>query len=165
VILDAMAERGQASIPLPDSGALPGDVQAFLRSTADALDRTTTLLLRAVAAAAATDQTVAHDVRDRFLTTRRAALRTLLDRAVARGEIPDERTTPRIDFVYGSLWYRLIFDVGPLDYAWADDTAAAITAITLRCEEASLSDPRKGQARGRGPGLPGHILPVLGGPE
>ncbi|WP_230202827.1 TetR/AcrR family transcriptional regulator [Parafrankia discariae] len=132
VILDAMVERGQLGIPLPDSGSLPDDVHAFLRSTIDALDGTTALLLRAVAAAAATDQAVAHDVRDRFLITRRAALETLLDRAVARGEIPDEYTTQLVDFVYGSLWYRLIFDVGPLDHRWADKTAAAITSITRR---------------------------------
>ncbi|OHV55389.1 TetR/AcrR family transcriptional regulator [Pseudofrankia sp. BMG5.36] len=129
VILDAMAERGQETIPLPDNGTLPSDLRAFLRSTVESADHTTVRLLRAVAAAAATDQAVAHDVRDRFLVTRRAALGTLLDRAVARGELPDEHTTPLLDFVYGSLWYRLIFDVGPLDHTWADETVAAITAI------------------------------------
>jgi hypothetical protein len=30
-----------------------------------------------------------------------------------------------IDMVYGSLWYRLIFAVGPLDYGWADEMATA----------------------------------------
>ncbi|WP_242666256.1 MULTISPECIES: TetR/AcrR family transcriptional regulator [Parafrankia] len=130
VILAAMVEHGQVSIPLPDSGDLPGDLRAFLRSTIDALDGTTALLLRAVAAAAATDQAVADGVRDRFLHTRRAALGTLLDRAVARGEIPDEHTTSLVDFVYGSLWYRLIFGIGRLDHRWADETATAITAIT-----------------------------------
>jgi hypothetical protein len=28
--------------------------------------------------------------------------------------------------VYGSMWYRLIFRVGPLDYTWADAIADAI---------------------------------------
>jgi hypothetical protein len=32
-----------------------------------------------------------------------------------------------VDFVYGSLWYRLIFEVGPLDYGWADAVAIAIS--------------------------------------
>ncbi|CAO5179355.1 TetR family transcriptional regulator [Frankia sp. AiPs1] len=147
VILDAMVERGQASIPLPDSGSLPGDAHAFLRSTVDALDRTTVLLLRAVAAAAATDRAVAHDVRDRFLTARRAALGTLLDRAVARGEIPDDRAAPLVDFVYGSLWYRLIFDIGPLDHSWADETAAAITASPRRPPLSTRGASSEGRAR------------------
>jgi hypothetical protein len=32
-----------------------------------------------------------------------------------------------IDLVYGSMWYRLIFETGPLDYTWADAVATAIT--------------------------------------
>ena len=28
--------------------------------------------------------------------------------------------------IYGSMWYRLIFLVGPLDYTWADAIAVAI---------------------------------------
>ena len=38
----------------------------------------------------------------------------------------NERVPLAIDMVYGTLWYRLIFDVGPLDYSWADEMATAI---------------------------------------
>ena len=33
-----------------------------------------------------------------------------------------------LDLIYGSLWYRLIFRTGPLDYQWADQVAAAIAS-------------------------------------
>jgi AcrR family transcriptional regulator len=126
VVLEALAERSHRAIPLPDTGSLGGDLRAFLCATVDAADPTTVRLLRAVAAEAAADQHVAQIVRDRSLVTRRAALGELLERAVDRGEVTREHAVMTIDLVYGSLWYRLIFDVGPLDHGWADAVAAAI---------------------------------------
>lgn len=132
VVLDALAERGRQTIPLPDTGSLEQDLRAFLRATVDSADATTVRLLRTVAAAAAADEAVAIEVRDRFLATRRAELHQLLARAVARGAITSELAGLAIDLVYGSMWYRLIFHVGPLDYTWADATSTAIGArLTL----------------------------------
>ena len=128
LLLDALAERGQQTIPLPDTGTLHGDLRTFLRATVDSADDTTVRLLHHLAAAAASDQTVADQVRDRFLVTRRAALGQLLHRAVARGEVTSGYAALAVDLVYGSLWYRLIFRVGPLDYTWADQVASAIAS-------------------------------------
>jgi hypothetical protein len=69
---------------------------------------------------------VADQVRDRFLVTRRQDLGQLLQRAVTRGEITAGYAELAVDLVYGSLWYRLIFNIAPLDYGWADALAAAI---------------------------------------
>lgn len=126
VVLDALAERGQQTIPLPDTGTLRGDLRDFLRATADSADPATVRLLRSIAAAAASDETAAHQVRDRFLATRRADLGQVLQRAAARGEIDRDYAPMALDLIYGSMWYRLIFRVGPLDYRWADTVAAAI---------------------------------------
>jgi AcrR family transcriptional regulator len=126
VVLEALAERSRRTIPLPDTGSLGGDLRAFLRATVDAADPTTVQLLHAVAAGAASDPQVAAEVRDRFLVVRRTALGELLTRAVSRGEMASEGVPLTIDMVYGSLWYRLIFAVGPLDYGWADEVATAI---------------------------------------
>jgi AcrR family transcriptional regulator len=126
VVLEALADRGQRTIPLPDTGSLPGDLRAFLHATVASGDDTTVRLLRALAAEAAADQRVAELVRDQFLATRRSALGELLQRAVARGEVTDEYAAIAVDLVYGSLWYRLIFEVAPLDLAWADAVADAI---------------------------------------
>jgi AcrR family transcriptional regulator len=126
VVLDALAERGQQTIPLPDTGTLPGDLRAFLRATVDSADPATRRLLHTIAAAAASDESTADQVRDRFLATRRAALGQILERAVSRGEIAGDYGALALDLIYGSMWYRLIFRVGPLDYTWADAIAVAI---------------------------------------
>lgn len=126
VVLDALAEYGEQTIPLPDRGNLRDDLRLFLRSTVDSADPVTRQLLHTIAAAAASDEAVAVQVRDRFIATRRAAVGELLDRAVARGEITRAFAATAVDLVYGSLWYRLIFEVGELDYGWADSVAAAI---------------------------------------
>lgn len=126
VVLDALAERGQQTIPLPDTGTLREDLRTFLRATVDSADPVTVRLLYHLAAAAAADETVAVQIRDRFLSTRRTALARLLDRAAGRGEITPGYAALALDLVYGTLWYRLIFRTGPLDYSWADDLAAAI---------------------------------------
>ncbi len=126
VILDALAQRGQQTIPLPDTGTLRDDLRAFLRATVDSADPATRQLLHAIASAAASDETTADQVRDRFLATRRAALGQILERAVSRGEIARDYSALAIDLIYGSMWYRLIFRVGPLDYTWADAVAVAI---------------------------------------
>ena len=129
VVLDAMVDRGQQTVPLPDTGTLAGDLRAFLHATADSLDLGTARLLQSLAAAAAADEDTAIAIRDRFLAARRAALGQLLQRAAGRGEIDPGRAGLALDFVYGSLWYRLIFRVGPVDHQWADDVAAAIAAM------------------------------------
>jgi hypothetical protein len=90
----------------------------------DSANPTTVGLLHTIAAA---DAAVAFEVRDRFLSTRRADLRQLLERGADRGEIAPDLVGLAVDFVYGSLWYRLIFQVGPLDDTWADEVATAIT--------------------------------------
>jgi AcrR family transcriptional regulator len=126
VVLDALAERGEQTIPLPSTGTLREDLRAFLRATVDSVDPATRRLLRAIAAAAASDEATADQVRDRFLATRRAALGQILERAVSRGEITGDYSALALDLIYGSLWYRLIFRFGPLDYTWADAMALAI---------------------------------------
>jgi AcrR family transcriptional regulator len=120
LLLEALAERGERTIPLPDTGSLATDLRRFLRATARSGDETTRRILRALAAEAAADEDTAALIRDKFLVRRRAALGELLERAVARGELTRADAAIALDLIYGSLWYRLIFDVGTLDNRWAD---------------------------------------------
>jgi AcrR family transcriptional regulator len=126
IVLEALAERGDETIPLPDEGSLEADLRAFLRSTVASGDAPTRRILRALAAEAAVNQDFADLMRESFLERRRAALRQLLERAVGRGELSNAEATVALDLVYGSLWYRLIFGVGSIDDAWADAVAGAI---------------------------------------
>lgn len=59
----------------------------------------------------------------------RSPASTVLDRAARRREIPQNVATETLlDLAFGSLWYRLIFDIGPLDQAWADAVTTSLTA-------------------------------------
>jgi AcrR family transcriptional regulator len=130
VVLEALGGYGDEVIPVPDTGSLAGDLRAFLRATAKALDPATRQLLRALAAGAASDPAFAETVRRQFLARRRTALAAILERAAARGELAEDRVTTVVDLVFGSLWYRLIFDVGSLDRPWADGITDAIARPT-----------------------------------
>jgi hypothetical protein len=79
-----------------------------------------------VAAATVADPAAAEQIRDRFLAARRGDLRQLLQRGVDRAELSPGRADLALDLVYGSMWYRLIFRTGPLDYAWAEAVADEI---------------------------------------
>jgi AcrR family transcriptional regulator len=126
VLLEALAELGDEAIPIPDTGGLPADLREFMRATADALDPSTRRVLRALATEAAADLRFAETMRDQFLARRRAALATVLERGVERGELSPERAALALDFVFGTLWYRLIFSIAPLDRSWADAVTDAI---------------------------------------
>jgi AcrR family transcriptional regulator len=150
VVLDAMAEYGQQAVPLPGTGTLLGDLREFLRATADSADPPTVSVLRHLAAAAAADEGEAIQIRDRFLARRRAALGELLDRAAARGEIEAGYAALARDLIYGSLWYRLVFRVGPVDHAWAEDVAAMIAGRTSPGTLGTIDPADRSPADGHG---------------
>jgi AcrR family transcriptional regulator len=126
VVLDALAERSLRTIAVPDEGSLRADLQVFLHATVSSADETTRHLLLVLAAEAASDPERAVLIRDRFLAVRRAALSQLLNRAITRGELEPRQAPVALDLIYGSLWYRLIFAVGDLDDAWANDVAQLV---------------------------------------
>lgn len=128
VVLEALAQYGEESIPVPDRGSLAADLRTFLRATADSLDPPTQQLLRSLASAAAADERFAGTVREQFLARRRDALAAVLARAVERGELTDRQATTTLDLVFGALWYRLIFRVGALDRSWAKAVTDAVAS-------------------------------------
>jgi AcrR family transcriptional regulator len=132
VLLEALAERGEREIPVPDTGDLARDLRTFMRATARALEPRMRRVLRALAAQAAGDPAAGERIRDAFLFRRRAALASVLRPAVERGQLPAERADIALDIVFGSLWYRLLFPVGPLDRKWADSIADAVAGLAAR---------------------------------
>jgi AcrR family transcriptional regulator len=128
VVLEVLAERGQETIAVPDRGSLDADLRAFLHATAASATVPTLRLLRLIASEAAQDQASALVVRERFVDERRAALRIVLSRAVQRGELDGTRIELLTDLIYGSLWYRVVFAIAPLDDAWADGIVDVVVA-------------------------------------
>jgi AcrR family transcriptional regulator len=129
VLLDALAGRAGADIPVPDTGTLRGDLEAFLRATFRAAGNPhTASALRHTMAEAQRDPHSREHMRD-FLAGRRRVLSSLLERARDRGETaPAADLDLIVDQAYGVLWYRVLAGHTPLDDAQATALARALSA-------------------------------------
>ncbi|WP_052706412.1 TetR/AcrR family transcriptional regulator [Streptomyces rubellomurinus] len=127
VLLDALTDRADQDVTGPDTGDLRADLRTFVATTFDAAQRDTTAsALRAVAREAARDPHLAELMRS-FTAARRDALRELLARGRARGELgPDADLDLIADQVYGVFWYRFLLGHAPLDAATADRLATTL---------------------------------------
>jgi hypothetical protein len=66
-----------------------------------------------------------------FTAVRRSALRALLERGRAAGEVPaDADLDMLVDMAYGVLYYRLLIGHSPLDEKAARSLAAELTRPT-----------------------------------
>jgi AcrR family transcriptional regulator len=125
VLLEAMIERANLTVPVPDTGSLRSDLHTFLGDTFRAAGNNAAAL-RGVIAEAQRDQHTATMLSE-FVAQRRAALLELFTRAISRGELPaDAAVDLLIDQAYGVLWYRMLTGRGSLD---ADAAAELATAL------------------------------------
>ncbi|MFJ8626097.1 TetR/AcrR family transcriptional regulator [Kitasatospora sp. NPDC093550] len=124
VLLDALADRADQDVHGPDTGTLRTDLRAFVATTFDAAQRSTTAsALRTLAREAARDPHLA-DLMRTFTAARRTALRELLSRGLERGELAADADLDLIvDQVYGVFWYRFLLGHAPLDPTTAERLA------------------------------------------
>jgi AcrR family transcriptional regulator len=129
VVAEAMARGARAIVPARDTGSFSGDLISFLAdSFAGLQDPGISRALRQLASAAVRDEHVA-EVLTEFTAQRRAALRTLLERGVASGDIAASADLDMLaDLAYGVLWYRLLIAHAPLDADAARGLAAHLIA-------------------------------------
>jgi AcrR family transcriptional regulator len=128
VLADALARHARVVVPDRDTGSFTGDLTAFLTDTfAGLADEGLAGRLRQIVAAAQQDEHVAHVLAD-FTAIRRVALRAILERGRASGELaPDADLDMLADMVYGVLYYRLLVGHAPLDAAAARTLTAELT--------------------------------------
>jgi AcrR family transcriptional regulator len=125
VVLDALLDLASTRIVVPDEGSLSDDLIAFLRATFRQRGQRPVLI--GLMAEAILDPAFATQFRDRFLFSRRGALRSILRRAAERGEVATELDLELlIDVVYGVLWYRLLLDHAPISEAAGQQLAALV---------------------------------------
>ena len=101
----------------PDTGSLRGDIATVFRLTYDAaIDRKTATFAPRLLAESADDDEFHALFREALIDPRRAALRSILERAIARGELrPDVNPELVIDMFAGPVIYRLLIDGGRLE--------------------------------------------------
>jgi len=95
LVADAIAHwrKGRGPAEPPDTGSLHGDIDALVSAVPDytASDLSTVKVIVGVATAAMHDPVLAAALDDLVLSTPRHIIRSVLDRAVARGELPPGR--------------------------------------------------------------------------
>jgi hypothetical protein len=131
VLLEALAVKADLFVPIPDEGTYAEDLRLFLVASFALGSRPAVAdALRALMAQAQVDPEFRPRLQP-FLRSRRDALRVLVDRANARGDLPAIPSPDTVaDLVFGTLWYRLLATDQPLDEHLADELVAVLTGRT-----------------------------------
>jgi AcrR family transcriptional regulator len=128
VVADALARHARVVVPVRDTGSFAGDLAAFFTDSFAGLENEVLAdRLRQIVAEAQRDEHVARVLAD-FTAVRRAALRALLERGRAAGELAaDADLDMLVDMAYGVLYYRLLVRHAPLDEKAGRSLAAELT--------------------------------------
>jgi AcrR family transcriptional regulator len=132
LVADAVRERAQQLVPVPDTGTLAGDLRALARSIAGNIGSDVgTRMARTLIAAAVVSDEIAATQRE-FWAERFALTGAIVERAIARGELPP-RTDARfvLETLIGPLYVRLLLTGEPIDAKFADRAAASAAAGAL----------------------------------
>lgn len=110
LLLEALTSVADLWVPTDDSGSYASDLRRFLETTfALGEDRRVVEVLRGMMAESLLDSGFAERFREGFLRRRREALRSVLDRAQQRGDLPPEPAPDTVlDLVFGLVWYRAL---------------------------------------------------------
>lgn len=122
LVLDAVRELTDAHVPTPDTGSVEGDLVAVVERYVEVLNTPLGVALARLLADAAPDPQLRRAVHDGLVVRRQRALRAILERGVASGEIrPD--AVGDLDLVLelgtAALLHRLLVSDQPLDRAYA----------------------------------------------
>jgi AcrR family transcriptional regulator len=146
LVADATRARSEGAVPIPDTGSLHGDLQAFARAIARNLGSDVGgKMIRTMVAASVTS----HDVQARtpqFWAERLALAAEIIERATTRGELPKNADANLIiETLIGPLYVRLLLTGEPIDAALADRVAQLVTtgATTVQLEANPRSKSRQ----------------------
>jgi AcrR family transcriptional regulator len=115
LVVDAFLQRCRDHVVSPDTGTLRGDLLQLYRALL-AKFRRDGLATQAFVAEQHRHPELAATFRAAFLNERRAAMREVLERGVARGELPAQADLDLLGDVGSALmWHRLTISGAPLD--------------------------------------------------
>jgi AcrR family transcriptional regulator len=116
LVLDAVRSRGPAQLTPPDTGTLRGDIVATLGAMAEGIGGQDAALMAGVLRAMRSTPDLACCVRAEVLEKKRYIGRTLVARAVARGELPPD-ADPEVWHEVGAslMFFRILVTGEPVD--------------------------------------------------
>jgi len=128
LVLDAVVHRCAEHIISPDTGSLHGDLVELFEALLVKFRRDGSIL-RAFAAATAKSADLADTFQRTFLDERRSAMRDVLARGVARGELPADADLELLgDLGSALMWHRLAISGAPL----SDDLPQRLADVVCR---------------------------------
>jgi AcrR family transcriptional regulator len=115
LVIDALLAHSQLQLPIPDTGTLRQDLVAFADSLAAYLDTPFGAALARSMAGAADDPALA-EIREEFWHSRFDLAQIMIDRAVTRGELPEDADPALIlETLIAPLHFRALLTRQPLD--------------------------------------------------
>jgi AcrR family transcriptional regulator len=140
---DAVVDTIVTAEPTPDTGSLEGDLTRVAESWVRLANiRRVGRTLAHFIAEVQSDPDLGVAWRERFVDRIRMERRPIIDRAIARGEIPAGSDAELImDLLYGPLYHRYLNGHLPLDGSFARSVARMVAAAAL--DGAAASDPRR----------------------
>src|SRR5215216_4422512 len=115
-------------IKVPDTGSSRADLVALMQRAVEVYSGSVEAgVMPSLVDAMSRDVVLARSVREEFLATRRAALRAVLERGVARGDLRAVLDLElALDVLGGPLFYRLLITGGAIDRKLADGVVELI---------------------------------------
>jgi AcrR family transcriptional regulator len=116
LLLDALLDRGERRVPIPDTGSLREDLLTVARQiVASVAPPEIDAAIRAFAADPSTDSKLVEAARH-FWEVRFSLLGSMVERAIERGELPDgTEPKPLIEALLGAIYLRMLVTREPLD--------------------------------------------------
>jgi AcrR family transcriptional regulator len=127
-LVSATVAQLVSEITLPDTGSTRDDLLALMHKAVTVYSGSLEAgVMPGLVDAMSRDPELARTVREGFLAGRRAGLRSVLERGVARGELTaDMDFELALDVLGGPLFYRLLVTGGPIDERLAHGVAELI---------------------------------------
>ena len=124
--LDAYLEDMRAKVVVPDTGDGGEDLRRHARAVIEFYAGKEGRIFAQFMAEAQSDPGLAEAFRDRFLSQRRATVRTIWKRGVARGDFRDDVDADvAMDMIFAPIVYRLLAGHAPLSRSLAESLVNA----------------------------------------
>jgi AcrR family transcriptional regulator len=132
LVADALTERSEQQVPVPDTGTFAGDLAALARSVAANIGSDVGgAMARTLVAASITSVEIAETGRA-FWAERLALTGVIVERAIGRGELPPGTDSNLvIEALIGPLYVRLLLTGEPVNEDIATRAAALVASGAL----------------------------------
>ena len=145
LIVDALNCLREAE-SVPDTGTLRGDLEAIARNSTSTHNRFDAQLMIGLITAVARDAELRLAVRERLLDPHQAGLKQVFERAVARGEVPEDRNLDLLVSLFSALAIQHLLTFGEIPEAQFAEQV--MNDVILPLATAPPSVPARSPTRG-----------------